>query len=189
MPTTATYALPYPGALDAPCDFAQDWCAFTAAASTVLDTFQAVADRTNPAVPMGKMELATPTTIVKGSPIPFDSVTINNANFVDFDASNSTMTISRPGRYVIILNLFMSTSGIALSRFLTQIVANTTSISLTDELDLATTSIGYVCNAFHTTTTAPFTISAIIDQTSAVTTVTIQRAILSVFWHADGAAP
>jgi hypothetical protein len=189
MPTTVNYALPYPGALDEPCDFAEDWCAFTTAASTVLDTFQAVADRTNPAVPMGKMELSTLVTIAKGSPIPFDSVTVNNANFVDFDASNSTMTISRPGRYVIILNLFMSTSGVALSRFLTQIFANAVAISLSDELDLATTSVAYVANAFHTTTTAPFTISATIDQTSAVTTVTIQRAILSVFWHSDGAAP
>ena len=189
MPTTANFALPYPGALDAPCDFAEDWCAFTNATSAVLDTFQVVADRTNPAVPMGKMELSTLTTIVKGSPIPFDSVTINNANFVDFDASNSTMTISRPGRYVIILNLFMSSSLVALSRFLTVIRADGVGIFVSDELDLATTSVSYVCNAIHSTTTAPFTISATIDQSSAVTTVTIQRAMLSVFWHSDGAAP
>jgi hypothetical protein len=189
MPTTATFHLPYPGALDEPCDFAEDWCAFTAATQTVLDGFQAVADRTNPAVPVGKMELSTLTTIAKGSPVPFDSVTINNAGFVDFDASNTTMTISRPGRYIIIFNVFMSTSGVALSRFLPSILANTTTIYVSDELDLATTSVAFVCNAMHSTTTAPFTISVTMDQTSAVTTVTVQRAILSVFWHSDGAAP
>jgi len=189
LPTTPTYNLPYPGGLDEPCDFAEDWCAFTAAASAVLDSFQAVADRTNPSVPIGKMELSTLTTIAKGSPIPFDSVTINNANFVDFDASNSSMTIGRPGRYVIILNVFMSTSGVALSRFLPQIFANTVSLVTADELDLATTSVSFVEQAFHSTTIAPFTISATMEQSSAVTTVTIQRAMLSVFWHSDGAAP
>lgn len=43
MPVTANFALPYPGALDEPCDFAQDWCAFTDATSTVLAGLQAVA--------------------------------------------------------------------------------------------------------------------------------------------------
>jgi hypothetical protein len=189
MPATANFALPYPGALDEPCDFAQDWCAFTDATSTVLAGLQAVADRTNPAVPVGKMELNTLTTIVKGSTVPFEAVTVNNAGFVDFDASNTTMTINRPGRYVIIFNAFMSTTGIALSRFLPVINANSVGISVQDELDLATTSVAFVSNAFYSTTTAPFTINVSIDDSSVATTVTIQRAILSVFWHADGAAP
>ncbi len=189
MPTTANFALPYPGALDEPCDFAQDWCAFTDAAQLVLSDFQASADRMYPVQPVAKMEITTNTFVVNNSIIPFDTVTFSNAGWIDFDASRTTITLNRPGRFIACFNAFMQTTFVANSRF--QIKFGLAPLSEQDstELDLATTSVAFVGNALYNTTTPGTNIYIQLASTAAVANLEIQYASLSVYWHSDGAAP
>src|SRR5688572_19508757 len=190
MPTTANFALPYPGALDEPCDFAQDWCAFTDAAGLVLDDFQALADRVYPVQPVAKMEITTSTIIARGSVVPFDSVVINNADYIDFDASNSTITVKRAGRFIAIFNAFVGTTGVANSRYLVDFGFVPTSEDISEELDLATSALTVNATAIYNSVLAPFDIYVVLDSSAtAVATLQIARAALSVFWHADRAAP
>lgn len=189
MPTTPNFALPYPGALDEPCDFAQDWCAFTDAAAAVLADFQATADRVYPVEPVAKMELNTVTTITRNSVVPFDSVTVNNAGYVDFDASSSTITVKRQGRFIAVFDAFMQTTFVANSRFLVDFDVAPSTLGQSQELDLATSSVAFCANAMYVTSTPPIDIYVVLDSTAAVATLEIQYASLAVYWHSDGVAP
>ncbi|HSJ76766.1 MAG TPA: hypothetical protein VK899_11420, partial [Gemmatimonadales bacterium] len=82
---TPNFSLPVPGPLDAPCDFPQQWCDFTDGVQTVLDGFETMADRTNPVVPLAKMQLLNTVNLLETSTVPFDTLTLNNAGMVDFD--------------------------------------------------------------------------------------------------------
>jgi hypothetical protein len=190
MPTTVNFALPYPGALDEPCDFAQDWCAFTDAAQVVLSKFQTTADRVFPVQPVAKMEITTNTTIVKNSFVPFDTLTFDNAGYIDFDVSNTTMTVTRAGRFIVVFNAFMATTGVANSRFLIDLGFVPTSEDQSQELDRATASVAFSLTAYYSSVLAPFDVNVILDtDAAAATNLTIERAALSLWWHADGAAP
>lgn len=190
MPTTANFALPYPGALDEPCDFPQDWCAFTDAAAAVQAEFQSIADRVWPVQPVAKLDLTTPTAIPRNSIVPFDSATFDNADYVDFDVSTSTITAKRAGRYFACFNAFMSTTFVANSRFLVDFELAVQSEDQSEELDLATSSVAFVANAYYVTVTPPIDIYVILDSSAtAVATLNIQRASLSLYWFADRASP
>lgn len=189
MPTTAHYALPYPGALDEPCDFAQDWCAFTAATQLVLDDFQTTADRVFPVQPVAKMEVTTNTIIVNDSIVPFDTVTFSNAGWIDFDASNTTITVNRPGYFIATFNAFMQTSFVANSRFQTRFGLAPVSEQDSWELDLATTSVAFCSTALYQSGSASMDIYIELSSSAAVANIEIQYASLSVYWHADEATP
>jgi len=189
MPTTVNFALPYPGALDEPCDFAQDWCTFTDATGVVMGRFQAIADRVWPVQPVAKLSLVTTTTILRGSIVPFDTVVFDNAEYVDFDVSNSTITVKRAGRFIVIFNAFMQTTSVANSRFITDFGLFPTSADQSYELDLATSSVAFSSTALFSSVLTPFDVNVILDSTAAVTNLEIQQASLSVFWHADRSAP
>jgi hypothetical protein len=189
MPATVNFGLPYPGALDEPCDFAQDWCAFTDAAAAVMDQFQAIADRVWPVQPVAKLSLNTTTTIPRGTIVPFDSVVFDNAGYIDFDASNSTITVKRAGRFIAVFNATMQTTFVANTRFITTFRLIPTSNAISHELDLATSTVAFSSTALFVSVLAPFDINVALDTDAAVTNLEIQRASLSVFWHADGAAP
>lgn len=189
MPTTANFALPYPGALDEPCDFAQDWCAFTDATQLVLDGFQATADRVYPVQPVAKMQVTTLTTITNDSIVPFDTVTFSNAGWIDFDASNTTITVKRPGRFVAAFNAFMTTSLVANSRFQTRFGLAPLSEPDSWELDLAASSVAFCANALYVSASPSFDVYIQLSNSSAVTTIEIIYASLSVYWHADRSAP
>ena len=172
MPTTPNFALPYPGALDEPCDFAQDWCAFTDAAAAVLADFQATADRVYPVEPVAKMELNTVTTITRNSVVPFDSV-----------------TVKRQGRFIAVFDACMQTTFVANSRFLVDFDVAPSTLGQSQELDLATSSVAFCANAMYVTSTPPIDIYVVLDSTAAVATLEIQYASLAVYWHSDGVAP
>lgn len=191
MPTTANFALPYPGALDEPCDFAQDWCAFTDAAAAVQADLQAIADRIYPVQPVAKLDLTVATTITRNSIVPFNTVSINNAGYIDFDVSSSTITVTRTGRWVAVFDAFMTSTGVANSRFFCEFESTPSSLGQSQELDLGGgASVGFAANAMYNTTLVPFDVYVVMDSSAlAVATLQIQRASLAVYWHADGAAP
>lgn len=192
---TPNYLLPVPGPLDAPCDFATQWCAFVAATQAVLDGFEAVADRTNPVVPLAKLVLDTPVTLPSNSAVPFNTLTLNNANMVDFDNNNTTITIRRPGRYSVIFNVLYASSAAANSIFVNQLTpvggGTVQPIpAITYELDIGTNGTPVGCNltgVIHVTT-PPVSVSTIVQLTSGAN-MTVNSAALSVFWYADRDTP
>lgn len=192
---TPNFLLPVPGPLDSPCDFATQWCDFITATQAVLDTFESVADRTNPVVPLAKMELRNRTLVADNTPVPFDTLTLNNANMVDFDSNNTTITIKRPGRYIMILNVYYATSGVPLNLFVNQLqptgastVQRTPAIGMELDMGVAGTGIGCVLTGVLYVTSPPVNASTIVEVLVG-STMTINSAALSLFWFADGATP
>ena len=97
---TTNFAFPYPDGSNAPCDFDTDWCNFTNSVQDLFDTYQAIVDRTVPVLPMATLLVTTPVTIVSGAEIPFDTVRVDTAGWVDFDADPFGITTDRAGRFV-----------------------------------------------------------------------------------------
>lgn len=95
--TTANFALPYPNGTDDPCDFAAQWCDFTAAVNEVLDGFQATIDRTVPTIPAAQMRATTTRTYnaALDTFVTFDTVTFDTAGWTDFDANPRVITTDR----------------------------------------------------------------------------------------------
>lgn len=98
---TPNFNLPYPSASDEPCDFAEQWCDFTAAIDGVFDVFQAGIDRTVPTVPTALMQQTVTRTIENLQPVPFDTVSADTAHMTDIDADPFSITITRFGAYSV----------------------------------------------------------------------------------------
>jgi hypothetical protein len=192
---TPNYSLPVPGALDEPCDFPEQWCAFTDATQAVLDGFEAIANRTNPWVPVAKMELRTTVTIPADSAIPFDTLTLNNAGMVDFDNNNTSIIINRPGRFFAVLNVLFAFSTVANSYFNAQFLPSgsgsiTRTLSLDHNLNIGAINVGSTLSAVIYVTTPPVVYRTNIELIGAgAAATTIDLAALSLFWFADGATP
>lgn len=100
MPSnTPNFALPYPSASDEPCDFAEQWCDFTAAIDGVFATFESGIARTAPTVPLAIVRMTIVQDVENGVAIPFDSVAADTAAMTDIDADPFNITITRRGRY------------------------------------------------------------------------------------------
>jgi len=192
---TPNFALPVPGPLDEPCDFPEQWCGFTDAVQAVLDTFETVANRTNPWVPLAQMRLTTSVVLVPQSNVPFDTLVLNNAGMIDFDTNRTTITINRPGRFLSVLNTlstfdpianvwqylqFQPTGGFAINRT-PSLNAKLSQINGVD--------IGSTLTAVFHVTTPPVNVRVIIDWLSVTQTITVDAATLSLFWFADRGAP
>jgi hypothetical protein len=109
--TTVNFALPYPAGTDAPCDFAEQWCDFTAAIDGVFDTFQSAIDRTIPVVPVAITLMTIPTSVFNSGLIPFDTVLVDTAGMTDMDTDPYTITIKRPGRYTVAAGILKPSTG------------------------------------------------------------------------------
>lgn len=186
---TPNFSLPVPGPLDQPCDFPQQWCGFTDSVQTVLDSFESVADRTNPNVPMAKLELRNTVHLGIGSHIPFDTLTINNAGMVDFDAGNSIITINRPGRFLAVCNTLFVYQPPADLYFQLQILASTTTPATDNNLNIGLINVGTCATGIFHITSPPRVVRAAVTLVGASTTLSIDLAALSLFWFADGATP
>ena len=184
---TPLFSLPYPDALDGPCDFAQDWCAFTAATQGVLDRFQATIDRTVPAIPMARMTLSTPLTTVSGSLITFDAVSVNTAGWVDFDADPSGITVDRGGRFILVGNAAVASTGVANQLTL----ATSGGFNGASDTQKDRAAGNYCLNVSCIFTVSTVTTFGLTVSRGSVPTgnVTISAACISLWWHADGAAP
>lgn len=98
---TPLMGLPYPGPDDAPCDFDDDWCAFTGALDGVFDKWEAGLDRAYPAIAGAKLLLTEITSIGNFNPIPFTEVDFDTAGMTNLDADPFGITVQRAGRYTI----------------------------------------------------------------------------------------
>lgn len=187
MPTTPNFALPYPGPLDAPCDFAQQWCELSDAFQTVLDTFTAVTDRTVPAIPIAQLTLTAPVTTENLIDIPFDTISLDTAGWVDFDANRTAIRVNRAGIYVV--HGRCETISVAGAQFYSMFVQADLTNTITSDTQQynAVATLGLMGAALHVITTP--TSYAMAMSTSAATSITVQRAALTVFWHADRATP
>ena len=98
---TPLMGLPYPGPMDAPCDFDEDWCAFTGALDAVFDRWELGLNRAYPAIAAARMKLTEITSIGNFLPIPFTEVDFDTAGMTNMDADPYGITVPRAGRYTI----------------------------------------------------------------------------------------
>lgn len=192
---TPNFALPVPSALDAPCDFPEQWCDFTTSVQTVLDTFESVANRTNPVVPLAKMQVTRTVTLLETSSVPYDTLTLNNAGMVDFDSSNTTITIKRPGRFFVVFNALFVASAASNTYFEAQMVpVGSTAINRTLAIDdnfcfSSLINVGSTLSAVMHVATPPVNVRVVVQIIGAAENVLIDLASLSLFWFADRGAP
>lgn len=192
---TPNFSLPVPGPLDAPCDFPAQWCDFTNSVQTVLDGFETIADRTNPVVPLAKMQLLNTVNLVETSTVPFDTLTLNNAGMVDFDTSNTTMVIKRPGRFFAVFNALFVASTASNTYFEAQllptgagVINQTTAID--DNFCFSNLiNVGSTLSAVLYVTSPPVNVRVIVQIIGASENVLIDLASFSLFWFADRGAP
>lgn len=183
---TPNFALPYPDGTDAPCDFAEQWCAFSDAFQAGLDGSQAVVNRTNPAIPLARLEVTTSFTVNNSADIPFDTLSADTANFVDFDADPTSITINRGGIYIVVANAETLTQA-GSTQYNMFLNTGTTSINDQQEVAVVPQSIGFSASVIKPVTTpARCRITMSSDNG---TTILVQRASLAVYWHADRVAP
>lgn len=182
---TPNFALPYPDALDAPCDFADDWCAFTDAANAVATRFETTVNRTTPVIPMARMTLSAPVTILSDGLIPFDAVSVNTAGWVDFDNSNTDIFPDRAGFFVLNANALVQTT-FSLGTVITLQLPQFSNFQ-DNQIDRATSSIGLtVTHIMQVTTPFPWEVQI---SRSTVGNLQVNAASFSVWWHADTATP
>lgn len=182
---TPNFNLPYPTALDEPCDFAEQWCDFTTAVNAVATRFETTVNRTIPTIPMARMTLTVPIVILDGGLIPFDSVSVNTAGWVDFDASNTDIVTDRAGYFVVNATVLLQTTGVPGT---TLTIRGNTGLAREDtQLDRNTSSLGLCINYI----TNPTSLQAhnVLVQRSGTGNIQINAACFSVYWHADTATP
>lgn len=187
---TPNFNLPYPTALDDPCDFAEQWCDFTNAVTGVLDGFEEIADRTNPSTLIAKMELTNAVTLAGPSILSFDAVSVNNAGMVDFDVSRQRIRINRPGRFSAEAHVLFTGSGVANNQFTIRIDGNTMQ-DKTRAVEVASPIIGMMYTTPFELVSFPFTPVDVWIEVDAATapTYVVTNASLAVYWFADRSAP
>ena len=185
--TTINFALPYPTALDRPCDFASQWCDFTDALQTVIDGFQTVIDRTNPVIPIARMMVTTPVDVASNGEIPFDTLSVDTADLVDFDFDPAGVTIRRAGRFVLVGSATVLSTGIN-NNYVRLFISGDQDIVL-DRTGIPGLTLGL--NTANLTINTGSTRRALLVTRDDSTTlaITVQAATFSVFWHADRASP
>jgi hypothetical protein len=86
---------------DAPCDFAEDWCAVAAEINAKLATYQQALARVYPAIPIALLRLTETVAAPVLVPIPFSEVVADTAGMTDMDADPTAITVQKAGRYVV----------------------------------------------------------------------------------------
>lgn len=187
MPSnTINFNLPYPNDSDEPCDFAEQWCDFTAALDGVFDTFQSAIDRTIPAVPMAIIQRTSQVSIGNFNPISFDTVLVDTARMTDIDADPFTITIKRPGRYTVAAMVSMTTTvvGAEISIFIEP--------NFTAQAEVIDKGAGVL---YYLTTLLPVETHAVGDQIRVAFSVGnqnfffVEEAWLAAIWHSDTEVP
>lgn len=179
---TPVYGLTYPNALDAPCDFPEQWCAFTADVEEVLVRFELGASRVLPAIPVAKVMVTETIEVPEFEVIPFDTVSIDTAGWTNFDVNNQIITVPRTARYTVCANFIVSTQGVLNSDW--SLLVNGGVFSFVTTLDRNNNDIGITAQGTGTINAGTeVSLSALAGTT--ITTYRIQSASLAVYWHAD----
>lgn len=188
MPSlTPNFALPYPAPSDAPCDFAEQWCAFTAAVNDVFSTFEQGLARTVPAIPVAILRQTQVTSVPNLAAMPFDAVVVDTDNMTDLDLDPYSITIRRPGRYSV--SAYMNHPGTAFpdtqnAFILTGLDPNGfTSVFAT--INLGTGPSYKMTNSLPVVTVGAGTRIQISFNTGAGVNFNVQDYWMSVAWHSD----
>lgn len=184
---TPVYGLEYPDALDAPCDFPQDWCTFVAGVDAVLDRFELGASRVLPAIPIALIQVTTPVLVPEFEPVPFDTVSLDTAGWTNFDTNNRIITVTRTGRYTVCATANVAPQGVVNTTWSLLIGGGT--FPAVDALDRNTFDIGITAQSTGTLTQGVELSMFMLAGSSIPGGYTVQRASLSVYWHADTERP
>jgi hypothetical protein len=190
---TPNMLLPYPNGVDAPCDFDEQWCAFTSAIDGVFDTFETALARTYPAVPAAVLQVTTPV-LVQNNIIPFDTVQLDTADMTDIDADPYTITIKVAGRYTLggyTGELSVTPNPNTPTIFISVTPNDPLGAPFSTILDLGTVGLNFGNNAhFEAMTLGVGTTVQLITSNGAVSGFrSIDDAWLAVYWHADQELP
>lgn len=180
---TPVYGLEYPDALDAPCDFPEDWCTFTADVDAVLDRFELGASRVIPAIPVAKVLVTEPVVIPEFQAVPFDTVSIDTAGWTNFDTNNKIITVPRTARYTVTAGVIVSPQGVVNSTW--NLFVNSSVFSFVDALDRNSFDVGMVAQATGTITAGTEVSMFMLAGTALPAGYTVQRASLAIYWHSD----
>ena len=184
---TPVYGLEYPDALDAPCDFPEDWCTFTADVDAVLDRFELGASRVLPAIPIAKVQVTTPVLVPEFQAIPFDTVSIDTAGWTDFDTNNKIITVSRTARYTVCAAVNVAPQGLINSTWAMQVQGGT--FSFVQALDRNSNDIGITAQSTGTLTSGTDLSLFMLAGIAIPAGYTVSFASLAVYWHADTERP
>lgn len=178
---TPLLGLPYPSPLDAPCDFDEQWCAFTRAVDGWFDQFEATLGRTNPAVPAALLAMTVPITIDGTNPIPYTEALIDTASMTDLDGDPYGIRCQRSGRYTVAG--WVDTDTRLINSQMTLLIEP--GIASSNLLDRGTQAI-YFLPAHNVITTLAEGDRLTLAALAAVGSVrTFRSAWLSVVWHSD----
>lgn len=192
--TTANFALPYPNSLDAPCDFAEQWCDFTDAVEAVLAGFQESVDRTYPVVPMAQLRQTEQTAYASDTnsvALDYDTVSFDTAGFVDFDASSNEITVDRAGVFLWLGNETAGPVGLnTIQAILVPVQVNPLLVTTQTNVlldrnaqDIGNLGVGTEVYSTSTSRGMAFTVSA------APFAATIRHSHLTTLWHSDTRRP
>lgn len=189
MNLTPLMGLPYPAPGDAPCDFDEQWCQFTAAVDAIFDVWEAGLDRAYPAVPAAVMQLTTttaaPVTILNFNPVPFTEVVLDTAGMTDMDADPYGITVKISGRYSCALFTQQDTSGAVDSQSQISGPASQNNIILDRGAGVTYYNNSYLCVQDLTAGTR-VTLTTFV---SPAPTRTLRAALMAVVWHSDSERP
>lgn len=186
--TTPNFALPYPSPSDEPCDFAEQWCDFTAAIDGIFGTFEAGIARTVPTVPLAILRCTVQQPVPNLQLIPFDTVSADTASMTDINADPYNITATRFGRYTVSGGLELGSSGIVNNQT-AMIIQNPDFTITADALDRGNAFI-YRTNGFMPTITLnPGEKVGMTFNVGGEMNVTVFAAWLAVYWHADREVP
>lgn len=191
---TANFALPYPSASDAPCDFDTQWCDFTASIDTVFARFQAGIDRSVPTIAIALVQQTTPRNILNLENTPFDTVVIDTAGMTDLDADPFHITIPRPGVYTLAAGMLFPSPGLSINGFLSiqvtqDVFAGFSADCQAEDIDRGA-GVDYHITAYQPANLLPQGLRLGLTHNFGNQSVkTITSSWFSVFWHADSMVP
>lgn len=180
--STPVYGLDYPNATDAPCDFPEQWCAFTADVEAVIARFELGASRVLPAIPIAKVQVTEEVVIPEFQAIPWDTVSIDTAGWTNFDANNRIITVPRTGIYTVTAAAIVATQGTINSTW--TLLVGGGPFNFVDTLDRNAEDIGITAQGTGNLV-AGTDLSMFMLAGTTITDFTLRSASLSVYWHAD----
>lgn len=191
---TTNFDLPYPDGSDAPCDFAEQWCAFTEAVEGVMEGFQETLNRTVPMIPIAVLSLSEAVTMTAFNNIPYDTMVIDSAGWTAVDVDNTMISPDMAG----VLSWHASatiTQAQAAGAFLLDPIDSRgfltePNLPYMDQMDTNTAIVGIPLPLPVLFSDGGWTpgLSGIRNSVgvNVVATVTVTDSNYAVFWHSDG---
>lgn len=187
-------AIPVPAGTDPACDFAEDWCATTAAINAKIAAYQTALARAYPASPMALLRRTERLAAgyVPLAPIPMTEATFDTAGMTDLDADPTVITIQQTGRYIVRGFMLTETSTIVNNLAAVTVNIGTTGATIPG-FALDRGNLNMSLSAFHPAAFSDGTGfikgTKISLSNSSLSTPAILKASLFVGWHVDQVNP